>query len=565
MTDTHQQFDVFHDPNADSLAEALAKFEALPDETPSRKARVRAAVATFGRLLHKPAEAIPAQAKFMKNRFTQLKHRPTGLSAKSVANCKSELRYMVELVCNPGRRSEFRPLAPDWIALRDAITEERRVWKLSRIMAFASASGTTPRQVDDAFIDRFRSAVVESGDVPLPEQHVRQAIHAWNAIASSLPDQGLSPLHLAARRVPRWTIEPTQFPAAFREDVEAWLTFLSTVDPEGEEGPIRALRPGSLRVRRHQVFKAASALVFAGRPIETVTALADLVDIDAFRTILKHLRERRGGAPSPALHGLSLCLMFIAKHQVRVDAATLQRMRRICANYKVSQEERTSRNHARLMNFDDHKLLAALVHLPERLIEEAARPRTSPTKARRLAQIAIAIEIELHAPMRLANLVSLNLQRNIQVITVDGETRWVLRFDRHETKNRAILAYELNGGRVKFIGRAFKFYGQTNGWLFPGADPSHKQSSLFGKQIKQEVERRLGQPFNVHMFRGLVASLQVQESNNGFEVGRAMLGDRSDKVIRAHYTKTAERHLIAQGQETIRRVRVRTAPLVAKR
>jgi hypothetical protein len=108
------------------------------------------------------------------------------------------------------------------------------------------------------------------------------------------------------------------------------------------------LRPESLRLRRHQVFKAASALVFAGRPIETVTALADLVDINAFKTILKHLRERQGGAPSSALHGLSLCLLSIAKHQVRVDAATLQRMRRICANYKVGQEERTSRNHTRL-------------------------------------------------------------------------------------------------------------------------------------------------------------------------------------------------------------------------
>lgn len=565
MTEKNPRFDVFHDPNAESLVAALARFEALPDETPSRKARVRTAVATFGRLLDKPAEAIPAQAKFIKHRFVQLKHRPTGLSAKSLANCKSELRYMVERVCNPGHRSEFRPLAADWMTLRDAITEERHVWKLSRMMAFASASGTAPSQVDDSFIERFRGAVVESGDVPLPDQHVRQAIHAWNAMASALPDRGLSPLHVAVRRVPRWTIEPAKFPASFREDAEAWLTFLSTVDPEGEEGPIRALRPESLRLRRHQVFKAASALVFAGRPIETVTALADLVDIDAFRAILKHLRERRGGAQSPALHNLSLCLLFIAKHQVRVDARTLKRMRRICANYKVSQEEHRSRNHTRLMNFDDQKLLAALIHLPNRLIEEAARPSTTPAKARRLAQIAVAIEIELHAPVRLANLVSLNLQRNIQVTTVDGETRWILRFDRHETKNRAILAYELKGDRVKFIERALKFYSQTNGWLFPGADPGHKQSSFFGKQMKQEVERRLGQPFNTHMFRGLVASLQVRESDNGFEVGRVMLGDRSDKVVRAHYTATADRHLIAQGQETLQRVRIRTAPLVANR
>ena len=91
---------------------------------------------------------------------------------------------------------------------------------------------------------------------------------------------------------------------------------------------------------------------------------------------------------------------------------------------------------------------------------------------------------------------------------------------------------------------------------------SHKQTSLFGKQVKQEVERRLGVPFNIHLFRGLNATTQVKENVNGFEIGRAMLADRSDSVIRTYYTSTAERHLIADAQETIQRVRIRTAPLV---
>jgi hypothetical protein len=55
--------------------------------------------------------------------------------------------------------------------------------------------------------------------------------------------------------------------------------------------------------------------------------------------------------------------------------------------------------------------------------------------------------------------------------------------------------------------------------------------------------------------------MQIRENDNGFEIVRALLGDRSDKVIRKHYTSTAERHLIAEAQETLRRVRVRTAPI----
>ena len=135
-------------------------------------------------------------------------------------------------------------------------------------------------------------------------------------------------------------------------------------------------------------------------------------------------------------------------------------------------------------------------------------------------------------------------------ITVKGEVRWIIRFDRHETKNRSLLVYELPAEAVRFIRHAFGFYDQTDGWLFPGRKGAHKHTSLFGVQVKREIERRLGVPFNIHLFRGLNATTQVKENVNGFEIGRAMLADRSDSVIRTYYTATAERHLIADAQET---------------
>src|SRR5260221_13667937 len=142
--------DPFRDPDVESLAGALRKFEAMPNETPSRKARVRAAVATLGRLLHKPPDEMPAHAMFLKRSFMRLKSLPTGLTAKSISNCKSELRYLVREICGRGRRSDLRAPSADWIGVRDAITKDPLVWKLSRFLAFASARGVAPRQVDDA-------------------------------------------------------------------------------------------------------------------------------------------------------------------------------------------------------------------------------------------------------------------------------------------------------------------------------------------------------------------------------------------------------------------------------
>jgi integrase len=159
----------------------------------------------------------------------------------------------------------------------------------------------------------------------------------------------------------------------------------------------------------------------------------------------------------------------------------------------------------------------------------------------------------------------LKLNENIQEITVKGQKRWLVHFDRDETKNHALLVFELPAENVRRIEHAMKFYEQRDGWLFPGIKGSHKEISLLANQIKAEVEHRLGVPFNVHLFRSLVATMQVKENANGFEMARTMLGDRSDRVVRASYTATAERRLISDAQTTIQKVRIRTAPLAPPR
>jgi integrase len=123
----------------------------------------------------------------------------------------------------------------------------------------------------------------------------------------------------------------------------------------------------------------------------------------------------------------------------------------------------------------------------------------------------------------------------------------------------------MSADAVRRIQRALAFYEQRDGWLFPGMKGSHKDKGFLSKQIKQEVERRISTPFNTHMMRGLVATMQIRENDNGFEMARAMLGDRSDRVIRQHYTSTAEQHLIGKAQDTLQRVRVRTAAAVPAR
>jgi hypothetical protein len=59
--------------------------------------------------------------------------------------------------------------------------------------------------------------------------------------------------------------------------------------------------------------------------------------------------------------------------------------------------------------------------LPGRLFDEALAERDAPIQAAVKAQIAMAIQILLIAPMRLANLAALNLEQN--VVRVGGTER----------------------------------------------------------------------------------------------------------------------------------------------
>jgi integrase len=558
MSSETKFIDPFRAADTLSLAEALCRVEGDPAVESGRKSRVRAAVAMTGRLLHKPPQEIPASRTLVRQ-LRRLRRGPTGLEKSTVSNCISEIRFLLDAVCLPGGRSPFAPLTNDWANLRDGIEVVWDQHRLSRLMSYASANGITSAQVDDAVMTRFGEALAASGEVDDPRQTVRIAIKAWNRVAA-MPERCLATLRIETAEPKRWTIKPDQFPEGFCRDVERWLERISIVDPESEEGPIRPLRPATVRLHKQQIFTAASALVFSGHKVEDITELATLVEIEAFKSLMRWLRERHGGKTKESLYKLAATLTAIARHHVGVDGKHLDRLKRICANFNPGHTGFRTRTRTRLSNFEDAKVLAALCVLSTRLIEEAMAPRTQPRTAKALAQVAVAVEFLWFAPLRCGNLAALNLNNNIKRVTVGRETRWIVTFQREETKNRELLNYELPAAAVLTIERALRLYDQPDGWLFPDRHGGRKTARGLGAQIKRVVEQHIGVPFNTHLFRAITGTLVVKADPNGFETARALLGNRSERVVREHYTATAERHLISRAQDSIQKMRMRAAP-----
>ena len=182
------------------MAEALSRFESMPDETPSRKMRVRAAVATIGRLLRKPPAELSTQPTYLKQWFRHFKHRPTGLTSKSLANCKTEIRYLVRKVCSRGRKSGFRPLAPEWVQLCEPIAEKPIRWTCLR----RSRSGRGP-----VCARRSGPRSCATCATPPPTGSLRR--RRWNlgSIAFTLPTLG--------RRVAIVQVDPEDLDSAYAE------------------------------------------------------------------------------------------------------------------------------------------------------------------------------------------------------------------------------------------------------------------------------------------------------------------------------------------------------------
>jgi hypothetical protein len=100
----------------------------------------------------------------------------------------------------------------------------------------------------------------------------------------------------------------------------------------------------------------------------------------------------------------------------------------------------TETNRTRLRQFDDRKNILALVRLPNELMRQARRQRSLQRGAVR-AQMAVAIEILLMAPVRMFNLTNLDIEQNL-VRPGQGKALHIV-IGAEEVKNREPLEYPL--------------------------------------------------------------------------------------------------------------------------
>jgi integrase len=225
---------------------------------------------------------------------------------------------------------------------------------------------------------------------------------------------------------------------------------------------------------------------------------------------------------------------------VKADEATLDGLKCFCRRLSPRVVGMTAKNKKRLQQFADPRILASLLDLPARMFAEACRVEVPTKTEARIAQLALAIEILLMAPIRIKNLSELEIGRTL---LLDRSSVGHIFIDGSEVKNESDIEIPMPKTALGMIHTYLKRFHPLLAppgcmMLFPSGDAGHKRTPVLGVQITRCLRSRCGIAMNPHLFRHLAAKLYLDAFPGAYGIVRMLLGHQSTKITERIYCGT---------------------------
>ena len=465
-----------------------------------------------------------------------------------------------------GRSTE--PMAPEWRELFRYINHRRIREGLSRFARYCSALGISPSVVDDVIAASFLEALENDGLIRKPRQVHRTMCVSWNRAVHTISTVPLSQLTVPQYK-PAYSLPWDVFLPGLRHEVENYLARLSGEDLLADVD-FRPLRPASIR-SYDRLFRAfLSALVHRGHGIESLQSLADVVAVETVKDGLRFFIERAGGKGTKQTYNIARMLTAVARHWVKVDTGQLDQLRAICRRLDTGKTGLTDKNRARLRQFDDPINVHAFVTLPEKIWARHKR-RVDPSRADALeVQSALAVEILLLVPMRIGNLASLDIDRNILRTRANGSGITHLAVPAEEVKNSIAIEAEIPPQSVNLLSLYLQRYRpllltHPSSCLFPNSNGGPKRAQALGVQISKFLRRECGLQVNPHLFRHIAAKLYLEVHPGAYGVIRLVHGHRSVDTTTRSYCGTETAAAMRHFDEHVLRLRRQVSSLPKRR
>ena len=186
----------------------------------------------------------------------------------------------------------------------------------------------------------------------------------------------------------------------------------------------------------------ARMAVRLGVPIESLTSLAALLHPDVVEKVIDAYWKKNGDEPTISTIDLGKKVLRMARETGCLDQAALDRLDDMRAALEHHRREGLTPKNLRLIRqVLTDGVWSEVISLPNVLMQQARLDKDhAPIKAAVTAQLAVAIAILTFAPVRICNLVSIELGQNL--IKPGGlQTPYWLVFPHYDVKNRVDLNF----------------------------------------------------------------------------------------------------------------------------
>jgi integrase len=470
-----------------------------------------------------------------------------------------------------------------WRNLLDALINRGSLYAhgLAAFAAWCHHSEILPSSVLDGTLTSYESylkARTLQSDIP---GAIRNIAKAWRMAQAMIAEWPGGDIKAPVRRT-RYTFPIEAFPESFQVDVTKLVARLSQNGNRGPfrgDGPRKLLRPASVTARVFSIRQAAAALILSGRPIETITSLADLVEKKAFESILLfywqraiNARVKRGDyqnaedVPNEAgvtemTGGIAKTLMMIARHHCNLPVEATKVLAAMADDLTPPRRTQIAdKNLARVRQFDTPKTRLDLLKLPSKLLKEAETGGQPLYQRAVMARTGLAIDILLNAPIRLKNLVSLQFGAHLRH---DGSRQARIShlvIPASEMKNNRAYEIAISPELAAKIARYQRTFhpvlalgGST--FVFPAGRglSGHIHDSTMRSHISSVVEERVGARINPHLFRHLVTRFTMEDGSGSTEDALQLLGDKNIGVLLSHYASPEPAAAARRHHERLRR------------
>lgn len=574
-------------PAFPTIAEAKNLIKQDGSLSAGRRLQLCTALNTLAKLYKQPAETIrldPQKSIAMMEGATAAALR---VNDSTFANRCSTLRTALRHLGLLDAREKPVPVTdPAWVVLLERLPEERGFERLRAFVSWLASQGIAPAAVAqphlDAYLEHRQASRGGSKQVSL----IRRLVGRWRNAANTV--EGWPQAGLANPQPRQLSLPFDAYPAPLAEEAEKYLTDIAApvdIFAHAQINKREPVRARTVKTRRHGVRALLWGAFQGGIPMERLNHLRTILELDVLKSSFKwHMSRKNLPTDGTIDHQLMsyVATIYSVANYYGVEANERLKLKDFLDHLRLEEPpDGLIDRHERILDeLETPRTRAMLLHLPANLMKAARRLREGwtdkrgthhvprPQEAAWLAGMAVAVEIELHAPLRLTDLAQLRLGHELR-LSGASSSRWIgtLHVERTSKTGKGIQV-PLQPETIRLIREYLDHFRPllrhaSGTWLFPGEVSADRPRSIsaFGTAISESTAHYVGLRVNPHAFRCIAGALILEANPHAMDDVRAILGHATFNTTLRYYRRFETRGAATRLGERIAHLRRDTSHL----